>query len=194
MKTNKTYRLVVTAVLIALSTILNEFATFSSPFLYGGGVTVMSQVPIIALGYIFGPSWGLVSGFTMSLVQLLCGLSNFSYVKGIGAYLLCALFDYIVPYTILGLGGIFKGKFKNSAVELTVGTVMVCAIRLLCHFITGVTIWADYTSGQAMSAIFSYSIAYNAGYMIPETIITVIGILALNKFLFPRLKDDGTLK
>mgnify|MGYP003316780567 FL=1 len=104
------------------------------------------------------------------------------------------LFDYLLAYTALGLGGIFKGKFKNSYIDLTLGTILVCAFRLLCHFISGATIWANYTNGSSLGAVLTYSITYNAGYMIPETIITIVGILALNKFLFPRLDNNGVLK
>lgn len=194
MKKNTTYRLVVSAILIALATILNEVATFESPFLQGGGVTIFSQVPVIALGYIFGVPWGLASGFVFSCIQILFGLGNFAYVKGFGAYLILVVFDYVLPYTLLGLGGIFKNKIKNQYAALSIGTVMVCVIRFLCHFISGATIWADWTDGAAMGPILAYSATYNAGYMIPETIITVIGILALLKFFFPRLDENGMLK
>ena len=84
MKNNKTYRLVVTAMLIAIATVLNEFAVVQLP--YGGGVTIFSQVPIIALGYIFGPAWGLLSGFVMSLIQLLFGLPHLSIAKTFSSY------------------------------------------------------------------------------------------------------------
>lgn len=192
MKSNKTYRLVVTAMLIAIATVLNEFAVVQLP--YGGGVTIFSQVPIIALGYIFGPAWGLLSGFVMSLIQLLFGLPHLSITKTFSAYLIFAFFDYIFAYTALGLGGVFKGKFKSSYIDLSVGTVLVCMLRLLCHFVSGVTIWSEYANSDAVGAIVAYSITYNAGYMIPEMIITIIGILALNKFLFPRLDKNGVIK
>lgn len=194
MKENKTYRLVVTAMLIAIATVLNEFASFESPFLYGGGVTVFSQVPVIALSYIFGVRWGIISGFTMSVIQLLFGLSNLAYVQGFSSYLILILADYILPYTLLGLGGVFKNTVKNQDLALTAGTTLVCIIRFICHFISGVTIWGDWTQQNAMAAVFGYSFTYNAGYMIPETLISIIGILALNKFLFPKLNKDGTIK
>lgn len=191
---HRTYKLVMAALMVAIATVLNEFAKFDSPFLHGGSVTVFSQVPIISMGYIFGPAWGLATGFTFSLLQVVFGLSSFSYVKGIVAYIVLALFDYIVPYTLLGLGGIFKGKFKNTSLELTAGTLMVCVIRFLCHFGTGITIWGEWTEGKAVKEVLAYSLSYNAGYMIPETIITLVGILALGKFLFPHLDEDGMLK
>ncbi len=192
MRSNKTYKLVVAAMLIAIATILNEFAVVHLP--YGGGVTIFSQVPIIAISWVFGPLWGLLSGFVMSLFQLLFGLSNLSYVKGFESYIILILCDYLLPYTTLGVAGIFKNKFKNSYLELIVGTLFVCFDRLLYHFISGITVWADYTNGNDMGAVMTYSLTYNAGYMIPETIVTIIGILALNRFLFPRLDSNGVLK
>ena len=194
MKTNKTYRLVVTAMLIAIATVLNEFATFESPFFHGGGVTVFSQVPIIALSYIFGVRWGLISGFTFSLVQTMFGFANFGYVRGFIGYMILVLADYILPYTLLGLGGVFKSRMKNQRLALVCGSVMVCFIRFICHVFSGVTIWGDYTQGNAFSAVFAYSLSYNAGYMIPETVITVLGVLALNKFLFPKLDSAGMIQ
>ena len=192
MKKNSTYKLVVTAMLVAIATVLNELAVVPLP--YGGGVTIFSQVPVVALSWIFGPLWGLLSGFLMSLFQLLFGLANLSYVKGFSAYLIVILFDYILPYTLLGLGGILKDKIKNSYLSLSLGTLLVCMLRLLCHFVSGVTVWADYTNGNDFGAVAIFSITYNASYMIPETIITIIGILALNKLLFPRLDKNGALK
>ena len=192
MKQSKTYRLVVTAMLIAIATVLNQFAVVQLPF--GGGVTIFSQVPIITIGYLFGPLWGLFGGFIFSVFQVLFGLSNFAYVKGIVSYLVLIFFDYLIPYTILGIGAIFKGKFKKESVELTLGTLLVCALRFLCHFISGATIWGDYTNGNSVGAVLAYSATYNGGYMLAETIVTIIGILALSKFFFPRLDENGVLK
>ena len=192
MKKNSTYKLVVAAMLVAIATVLNQFAVLQLP--YGGGVTIFSQVPIIAISWIFGPAWGLISGFVMSLFQLLFGLSNLSYVKGISSYLIVILCDYILPYTLLGLGGIFKDKLRSNYLSLSLGTVLVCVLRLLCHFISGVTVWADYTNGNNFGAVALFSLTYNGGYMLPETIITIIGVSALYKFLFPRLDKNGAIK
>lgn len=192
---NRTYKLVISALMVAIATVLNEVTSFDLTFIEGGSVTLFSQVPIIAVGYVFGPAWGLGTGFAMSLLQIIFGLSNFSAAKTIISYIIIALFDYLLPYTILGLGGIFKGKFKNSSIDLTVGTLMVCAIRYISHTISGAIVYGDWTDGIASTkAVLSFTLSYNAGYMVPETIITIIGILALCKFLFPRLDDNGMLK
>lgn len=179
-KKQKTIRLVETAIMIALSTILAEFTVIK--FLYGGSVTIFSQVPMVVISYRYGVKWGLFAGLSMGIIQMLFGMENFSYVSGLSAYLILILADYIVAFGSLGLGGMFRNTFrkngvKGSIISLTLGGAVVSVIRFLCHFISGVTIWGDYSGGA--KSVWMYSLTYNAGYMIPELIITVIGCVAI---------------
>jgi thiamine transporter len=170
-KKQKIRRVAESAVMLALATVLSEFAVFKLP--YGGSVTLFSQVPMVALSYRYGIKWGAFSGMVMGVIQMLFGLGNFSYVSGVVAYLILIFADYVIAFGCLGLGGMFKNKVKNPALSLALGGGVVSVIRFLCHFISGVTIWGDY-SGGAMSAVW-YSITYNASYMLPELIITLVG-------------------
>ncbi len=170
-KKQKIRRVAESAVMLALATVLSELAVFKLP--YGGSVTLFSQVPMIAVSYRYGIKWGAFSGIVMGLVQMLFGLGNFSYVSGIVAYLILIFADYVIAFGCLGLGGMFREKVKNPAASLALGGAVVSVIRFVCHFISGVTIWGDY-SGGAVSAVW-YSLTYNASYMVPELIITVIG-------------------
>ena len=61
--------------------------------------------------------------------------------------------------------------------SIALGGALVSAIRFICHFISGVTIWGDYSDGA--QAVWEYSLTYNAGYMVPELIITVLGCAVL---------------
>lgn len=179
-KKQKTIRLVETAIMIALSTILAEFTVIKFP--YGGSVTIFSQVPMVVISYRYGVKWGLFAGLSMGIIQMLFGMENFSYVSGLPAYLVLILADYIIAFGSLGLGGMFRNIFgkngvKGSIISLTLGGAVVSVIRFLCHFISGVTIWGDYSGGA--KSVWMYSLTYNAGYMIPELIITVIGCVAI---------------
>ena len=112
----------------------------------------------------------------MAGIQMIFGLENFSYVSGIGAYLILIFADYIVAFGVLGLGGMFKNKIRNQSVALALGSVVVSLIRFLCHFISGVTIWSSYAEG---TSVWAYSLTYNASYMLPELIITAIGAFGI---------------
>lgn len=170
-----TKRLVISALFVALAVVLNELTPIKFPF--GGGVTAFSQVPIVLLSFCYGVPWGLVCGALMGIINMLFGLVNFSYVSGIGAYLVVALFDYIIAFGGLGLAGMFRKVIKNKTVSIAVGAGVVSLIRYACHFISGVTVWADYADGW--QSVWGYSLSYNGGYMIPELIITIIGAIII---------------
>ena len=179
-KLSKTQALAESAVLLALSIAL--FAVSDSlpwPFLYGGGFSLFGQVPIIIISYRHGLKNGLAASTALALFEMLMGFKNFSYVNGIAAWLIVAFSDYLIAFGCLGLGGMFKGKMKNQTAELVTGGISVCFIRFLCHFISGVTIWSGYTPENMLVGV--YSLVYNGSYMLIETIITVIGLIAIIK-------------
>lgn len=188
-----TYRMVLSAIMVALSILLENISVYQLPM--GGSITLFSMVPIVVVGWLFGTSWGLRSGFVTSLIFMLFGFKNFGYVSGALSYIILVLADYVLPFTLIGLGGIFKGKFGGKApLEIGVGAFMVGIIRYLCHFISGITIWGAFASDDTMSAIVAYSATYNGSYMIPNTILTVVGCVLLAIFLFPRLDENGMIK
>mgnify|MGYP002731853870 FL=1 len=174
------------AIMLALAVILNEFTPIKFPF--GGSVTFFSQLPILIIGYRYGIKQGLLTGFAAGIINMLFGLKNFSYVTGITGYLILVLADYVVAFSVLGLGGMFKKKIKNQALSLAAAGAVVSVLRFICHYISGVTIWSGYADGQP---VWLYSLTYNGGYMLPELILTVIGALAVGSLLdlsSPKLK------
>ncbi len=174
-KQQKVRRLAESGLMVALAVILSELPVIKFPF--GGSVTIFSQVPVVVVAYRYGTKWGAFTGLVMGVIQMLFGLENFSYVSGIVAYLVLIFADYIIAFGALGLSGMFKNKIKNQVVSLALGGAVVSVIRFICHFISGVTIWGDYSNGA--QEVWEYSLEYNAGYMIPELIITVIGCVVI---------------
>ncbi len=174
---NNLKKLAVSALFIALSTVLSEVVpSISLPL--GGSITVFSMVPVCLLGIMFGVKWGIFTGLAYGLIQMMFGLNNLSYATWWGAAVIIILFDYIVAYGVLGFSGIFKGKIKNEFVACILGVLFACLLRYICHFITGVTVWREIA--DAWGAIW-FSITYNGSYMIPEMIITPLGVALLYK-------------
>lgn len=174
-KKQKIRRLVESAVMIALSTGLALLPVIEFPF--GGSVTVFSQVPIIIIAFRYGTLWGIETGIVHGLIQMLFGLANFSYVTGFTGYAVLILADYVVAFAALGLGGAFKRVIKNSTASITCGSVLATAVRFLCHFVSGVTIWRE-SAGDL--PVWRYSLEYNGGYMLPELIITIAGVVIIS--------------
>ncbi len=177
MEMSKTRKLTESAVMIAMATVLSYFKLSELPF--GGSVTVFSQVPIVIIGYRHGYKWGIFTGIVHGLLQMILqGLGNFAYVKGIGAYLILILFDYLIAFGVLGLGGaLFSEKVSSQPLAAGLGAAAASVMRYLCHFVSGVTIWGEYADGW--QSVWFYSLTYNATYMLPELIVTVVGAAAL---------------
>ena len=167
---NRVRKLVECAVMIALASALSFFPILKMP--YGGSVTFASMLPIILIAYRNGIGWGLGSGFAFAFIQQMLGLDNLSYVSTWQSVLAVIILDYALAFVVLGLGGIFRGKLKNQSAEMVLGTVFVCALRYLCHVISGATVWAGISIPTKAALI--YSIGYHATYMLPEVIVTAV--------------------
>lgn len=179
-------RLTESAIMIAFATVLSEIRIAHLPL--GGSVTAFSMLPLIIIAYRYGTKWGLFSAGIAGLFQLILGMNNLRYGTGLLAVVAILLFDYIIAYGILGLGGIFRGRIGNrQGVEMACGAALTLFLRYLCHVLTGVTVWKVWApEGQS---VLGYSLGYNATYMLPELVITVIGALLICSFLDFTSKD-----
>ena len=107
------------------------------------------------------------------------------------------LLDYLLAFTVLGLADLFSKPFKSRAAA-SASAPRWSACCALCAAFVGYIVWKDYdyavewltnfewganfinSMGQDALCWF-YSFVYNLSYMLPETILTVIGALILYK-------------
>ena len=173
------YRLTLSAIFIALSTVLSFIKVYEPPL--GGGVTLFSMLPVIMISCMFGVKWGLGVSFVYSLGQMLISFGEVCSWGLTPATLVATfLIDYILAYFVLGFAGTFR---KKGYWGLILGIALVLVLRFVCHFITGVfifDIWCEWDN------VWIYSLAYNGGYMLPELIITTVGGGLL--FRMPQIK------
>ncbi|MBO5262222.1 MAG: energy-coupled thiamine transporter ThiT [Clostridia bacterium] len=178
------YALCQCGIFIALATILSFLPVIEMPM--GGSVTLASMLPILLIGVKFGYKWGLGSATVFMVMQLLQSLIKgnvFVWCTTAGAVIICVLFDYVVPFTILGLSAFAKpsaGKPISIPKVLVTFSVLIFG-RFLCHFITGMTIWGQWDDG--FWGAFIYSLSYNGSYMGIELVLTVVvaGLLLSSK-------------
>lgn len=187
MKHTSTRKLVESAVMIALATVLSLLKLAELP--YGGSVTLASMLPIAIIAYRNGTGWGLATGLAYAIVQQLTGLKTLSYVTGPASVVAVILLDYGIAFTVIGLAGVYRKRIENQAAALTLGTVTVSCLRYLCHVVSGATVWKGLSIPTA--AALGYSCIYNATYMLPETIVTALAafyIASLIDFRSERLR------
>ena len=198
--TTKTKRLTESAMLIAVAVVLELVSKMFIPGLpFGGQFTLASMLPVVLISYRHGMKWGFCASFAYALIEMAIGTKNVAaafqpdyFGEGvmIGNALIMCFFDYVAAFTVLGLGGLFRSKIKNSGVALMTGSVVALSARYLCHIASGYILfsgWAEWFFTQegfpawgaklveslnptALGLV--YSVVYNGLNMIPEIIIT----------------------
>lgn len=175
------------AIMIALAAVLSFVKILELP--YGGSVTAFSIVPIVIISYRHGVKWGLLSGFVFSIIQLIQTASTLSYATSFLAAVTIIFLDYIFAFTVIGLAGFLRNKVSNPSAAAVTGTVGVCALRYICHVISGCTVWAGVSIPSTDGLL--YSLSYNATYMIPETIINAAAVFWFSAALISEVKKSA---
>ena len=170
---SKTRTLVECALMIALGTVLANIKIYSLP--NGGSITLFSMLPFIMISFRHGVKWGLFTGFVNSLLQMLLGFYA-PPAPGLLPLVGMILLDYMLAFTLLGLACAIAKPFSNKLVGVGVGTAVVCFIRFMCSFLSGVLIWGNLSDGLPA---WTYSLTYNGSYMLPETLLTMVAAVLL---------------
>ena len=209
MTLNKTKRMTESAMLLALAIVLELVSKMIIPEMpFGGQLTLVSMFPVVLISYRYGVKWGLVSGLCYALIEMALGGKTVAAafqpdyfgdgVLILNALLMCIL-DYLVAFTVIGLGGCFRKKLQNPSAALCCGSLVALGCRYLAHILSGYILFAGYAEwfftqdgfpawGANLVASLSpavlgivYSIVYNGMYMIPEMIITAVVAFLLGR-------------
>lgn len=208
-RTENTKRLALSGIMLALGTILSLIKIYQAPF--GGSVTACAMLPVLIVMYMYGVKWGLGVGFVFGVLQAVLGATASSAFAGqnVGTALAICLIDYLAAYTVLALGGVFKGKIKNNTVAFALGAFVAVSARYICHIASGYIFYGSYADwffgeeftnqmGQWLVAncspkllALAYSTIYNGGFMLPEIAITTV-VSALVISLIPPVRREMT--
>lgn len=170
-----TKQLVFSGTAMALATIASEIKFARLPF--GGSITLFSMLFIVLIGYWYGAKAGLLTGFAYGLLQFVLNPVFYSPWQ--------LLVDYPLAFGSLGLSGFFSKRKRGLLIGYLVGVFG----RYVFAFLSGTIFFASYAPTQTPAGIIAYSLGYNATYILPEAIVTMI-ILAIPavKNAFERVK------
>ena len=206
---HKTQRLTESAMLLAVAIVLELVSKMFIPEMpFGGQVTLASMLPMVLISYRHGVKWGLVAGVAYAFIQMALGARTVAaaFQPGyfgdgrmlLNAFLMCAL-DYLLAFTLLGLGGIFRNRIKRPGIALACGSVVALGARYLAHVLSGYILFAGWAEwfftqdgfpGFGLTLVENlspgvlglvYSLCYNAMYMVPEMIITAMAAALLGR-------------
>ena len=201
MKT-KTKQLTESAMLLAMAIVLELVAKMFIPEMpFGGQVTLVSMLPVVLISYRHGMKWGFVASFTYALLEMALGAKTVSaaFLPGyfgdgtmiVNALLMCLL-DYVLAFTVLGLGGVFRDRIENRGAALVCGSLVALGTRYAAHIASGNILFSGYAEwyftqegfpawgAQLVESLdpqmlgIVYSVVYNGMFMIPEIVLTAI--------------------
>ena len=203
MAKRKTNKLVTSAMMIALGTAVSLVCEYI-PFLnlpFGGTITFASLLPLVIIGYLYGPGWGFGSAFVYAIMQMAVGFRTVGALftpgsdsfMGIGVAFGVILLDYLLAFTSVGISSLFRG-IRRPAGAIVLGTAAGLLACYFFHTVSGMLFygaWAEWFftetvfgelavgkwilerfSGFGLAAV--YSLVYNGCYMIPEILITMV--------------------
>ena len=203
----KTIRLTESAMLLAMAIVLELVSkSFIPEMPFGGQITLVSMLPVVLISYRHGVKWGLVSGLCYALIEMVIGAKTVAAAFQPGYFgdgtmilnaLIMCLLDYILAFSLLGLGGIFRNKIKNPGLSLMCGSLVALGARYLAHVLSGYILfsgWAEWFFTQDGFPAWGaklvqsltpgvlgwvYSLVYNGMYMVPELILTALASLLI---------------
>ncbi|MBQ1459792.1 MAG: energy-coupled thiamine transporter ThiT [Oscillospiraceae bacterium] len=168
MSEKKTLMLAEGGVCIALSLALSYLKipiglTFGA---FGGSIDLV-MIPLIVFAVRWGMGWGVLAGLAF-------GTLKYFVANGWAVSWVSIIFDYSLAYAAVGLAGLLRRRWKQLPLAALIG----CAGRFIIHYISGVTVYAQYMPEEFMGVTKLtpplYSLLYNGTYMVPNTILAIV--------------------
>lgn len=155
-------QLAFSAMAVTLAVVTSTFMKFAQ-LPYGGSITFFSMLFICIIGYLYGTKAGIITGIAYGFLNLILGPTILHPIQ--------LLLDYPIAFGCLGLAGVFsKSKFG-----LLKGYILGVFGRYICHVLTGYIFFSMYAP-EGMHPMI-YSMGYNATYIVPEAIATILILL-----------------
>ena len=155
-----TKQLVFSAVAMALAMVCSMIKFADLPM--GGSVTLFSMLFIVLIGYWYGPYVGIMTAVAYGLLQFVTEPIFYTIPQ--------MLIDYPCAFGALGLAGFFSGKKHGLQIGYLTGVLG----RYVFAVISGVVFFGAYAPEGTPAIV--YSLGYNATYLVPEAVITLIVI------------------
>lgn len=158
----KARKLTEIAVAIALAVVCSFIKVWEMP---QGGSIALTMIPILLIAFRCGTVAGIITGAVYGLLSMA--------IAGVVYHPMSILLDYVLAFGLLGLAGLFP---KNIG-GIIAGSCVGVGGRFISSLLSGAVLFASYApEGQNP---WVYSLVYQATYMIPELIISVLVLLLL---------------
>ena len=164
----RTKKLTEIAIAVAMAAICSFIKVWEMPM---GGSISLTMVPILLISFRQGWKTGMIAGAVYGVVSIVSA--------GVIYHPMSILLDYVLAFGLLGL----SGAFSKSTKGIIFGSFFGVGGRFLSSLVSGAVLFAEYApEGQNP---WIYSFVYQATYLIPELVISVVILI----FLFKKVKQ-----
>ena len=152
---------------------------FGSIFPNGGSIG-FAMIAVLIVAYRRGFLPGLLTGLVMGLFDIM--------TKAYVIHPMQVLFDYILPYTVVGFAGLLKPFFDKSEKKiekilwLISGAFIGGMLKFMSHYLAGVFFWADpeyFAWNLNQMNPYLYCFVYNIAFVGPSIVITACLLVAV---------------
>ena len=157
-----TRRLSEVSIAIALAAVLSLLQIKLPHLIYGGSVS-LHMLPLLLVSVRHGLRAGVAAGTAYGIVNFL--------LTPIFLHPIQLILDYPVAFGCLGTAVAF-GRAPISTGRLAAGFSLACIFRYFAHAICGF-VYFGHLAPEGTPA-WSFSLGYNASYLLPETILTLL--------------------
>ena len=166
-----TKTMIVVALFAACNLVLSKIQLIQYP--QGGGINLISSLPILMVGLLYGPITGMTCGLVAGLISLIGG----AYIIHPAQFLL----DYILPTMLLGVSGIFGSDSKKN---IFIGCLIAVLLKQTAHILSGCIYFGAY-AWEGWDPL-PYSIVYNLSGtgvegLLSSIVLTVMPLAKIKK-------------
>ena len=166
-----TKTMIVVALFAACNLVLSKIQLIQYP--QGGGINLLSSLPILMVGLLYGPITGMTCGLVAGLISLIGG----AYIIHPAQFLL----DYILPTMLLGVSGIFGSDSKKN---IFIGCLIAVLLKQTAHILSGCIYFGAY-AWEGWDSL-PYSIVYNLSGtgvegLLSSIVLTVMPLAKIKK-------------
>ena len=171
--------IVMVALFASCSFILSKIKLIQYP--QGGSIDLLSSLPILMIGILYGP----ITGMTCGLITGLLSLIGSTYIIHPAQFLL----DYILPTMLLGFSGLFGFKNKKN---IFLGCLLAVLLKETSHILSGCIYFSEYT-WKGWNPLM-YSIVYNLSSTGLEGLLSAIVLSTIPLSKIKKMANIQTLK
>ena len=174
-----TKTMIMISLFAACSVVLSKIKLIQYP--QGGGIDLLSSLPILMIGLLYGH----ITGMTCGLIAGLIGLMGSAYIIHPAQFLL----DYILPTMLLGLSGLFGFNNKKN---IFIGCLLAVILKNIAHILSGCIYFGEY-AWEGWNPL-AYSIVYNLSGTGLEGLLSVIVLTTMPLAKIKKMANIQTTK